>query len=86
VAEALHSAQNDLHAMSGSDIAARYAALGGEADASARTRRRGVPSADEPPQLPDDPEFVDDLDDSDPVDGLSGELARVWAPFVVIGV
>jgi CHAT domain-containing protein len=86
VAEALHSAQNDLHAMSGSDIAARYAALGGEADPSARTRRRGVPSADEPPQLPDDPEFVDDLDDSDPVDGLSGELARVWAPFVVIGV
>jgi CHAT domain-containing protein len=86
VAEALHSAQNDLQAMSGSDVAARYAALGGEADPSARTRRRGVPSADEPPQLPDDPEFVDDLHDSDPVDGLSGELARVWAPFVVIGV
>jgi CHAT domain-containing protein len=86
VAEALQSAQNDLRAMSGSEIAARYVALGGEADARAPSRRRGAASADEPLELPDDPEFVDDLDDSDPVEGLSGELARVWAPFVVIGV
>jgi hypothetical protein len=37
-------------------------------------------------ELPLDPEFVDELDDSDPTDGLNGELPRVWAPFVVIGV
>jgi CHAT domain-containing protein len=85
VAEALQSAQNDLRAMSGSEIAARYVDLGGEADAGASSRRRGAPSADEPSELPDDPEFVDNLDDSDPVESLSGELARVWAPFVVIG-
>ncbi|MGH2921128.1 MAG: CHAT domain-containing protein [Gaiellaceae bacterium] len=84
VAEALQSAQNDLRAMSGSEIAARYVDLGGDADAGASTRRRGAPSADEPSELPDDPEFVDNLDDSDPVESLSGELARVWAPFVVI--
>lgn len=38
------------------------------------------------PELPLDPEFIDDLADADPVDSLSGELARVWAPFIVIGV
>ena len=36
--------------------------------------------------LPLDPEYVDDLADDEPVDVLSGELARIWAPFVVIGV
>ena len=48
VAEALQSAQNDLRAMSGSEIAARYVDLGGDADAGASTRRRGARSADEP--------------------------------------
>jgi hypothetical protein len=35
--------------------------------------------------LPLVPGLVDDLADDEPVDVLSGELARVWAPFVVIG-
>jgi CHAT domain-containing protein len=86
VAAALHAAQNDIRAMSGSEISARYIELGGEANATASTRRRGAPSAQGAPELPLDPEFVDDLADADPVDSLSGQLARVWAPFIVIGV
>jgi CHAT domain-containing protein len=86
VAAALHAAQNDVRTMSGSEISARYVELGGEANATASTRRRGAPSAQGAPELPLDPEFVDDLADADPVDSLSGELARVWAPFIVIGV
>ena len=85
VAAALHAAQNDVRAMSGSEISARYVELGGEASATASTRRRGAPSAQGAPELPLDPEFVDDLADADPVDSLSGELARIWAPFIVIG-
>jgi CHAT domain-containing protein len=86
-AEALHLAQGDIRARSGSDIASRYVELGGEVDATASTRRRGAPpTAQEAPELPLDPEFVDTLTDAEPLDGLSGELARVWAPFVVIGV
>jgi CHAT domain-containing protein len=86
VAAALHAAQNDVRAMSGSEISARYVELGGQANATASTRRRGAPSARGAPELPLDPEFVDDLADTDPVDSLSGELARIWAPFIVIGV
>jgi CHAT domain-containing protein len=86
VAIALHAAQDDVRAMSGKDISGRYVELGGEAGAGGPTQRRGAPSAEETIQLPDDPEFVDDLDDAGTVDALSGELARVWAPFVVIGV
>lgn len=86
VATALHAAQNEVRAMAGGDISARYVHLGGIADATASTRRRGAPSASGPAELPLDPEFVDDLDDADAVDALDGELARVWAPFVVIGV
>jgi CHAT domain-containing protein len=86
VARALHVAQNNVRAMSGSDVTARYVELGGRADATAMTRRRGAPSRQVQPELPLDPEFVDDLADVEPVDGLNGELARVWAPFVVIGV
>jgi CHAT domain-containing protein len=86
VAAALHAAQSDVRAMSGSEISARYVELGGEASATASTRRRGAPSAQGAPELPLDPEFVDDLADADPVDSLSGELARIWAPFIVIGV
>jgi CHAT domain-containing protein len=86
VASALHAAQNDVRAMSAADVSARYVELGGAADATASTRRRGAPSAPQSPDLLLDPEFVDDLDDADVVDGLDGELARVWAPFVVIGV
>jgi CHAT domain-containing protein len=86
VAAALHAAQNDVRAMSGAEISARYVELGGEASATASTRRRGAHSAQGAPELPLDPEFVDDLADADPVDSLSGELARVWAPFIVIGV
>ena len=86
VATALHAAQNDVRAMSGTDLSARYLDLGGTADAAASTRRRGAPSAQGPAELPLDPEFVDDLADADAVDDLDGELARVWAPFVVIGV
>jgi CHAT domain-containing protein len=85
VAAALHAAQHDVRAMSGSEISARYVELGGAANAAASTRRRGAPSAQGAPELPLDPEFVDDLADADPVDSLSGELARVWAPFIVIG-
>lgn len=84
-AEALHDAQNDLRAMSSSHISEHYAELGGAIDTSGVGRRRGAPPRDEPPELPDDPEFVDNLDDSEPPDGLAGELPRVWAPFVVIG-
>jgi len=86
VAPALHAAQNDVRGMSGSEISARYVELGGKANATASTRRRGAPSAQGAPELPLDPEFVDDLADADPVDSLSGELARIWAPFIVIGV
>ncbi|HET8820071.1 MAG TPA: CHAT domain-containing protein [Thermoleophilaceae bacterium] len=86
VAAALHAAQNDVREMSGAEISARYIQLGGEANATALTRRRGAPSDQGAPELPLDPEFVDDLADADPVDSLSGELARVWAPFIVIGV
>jgi CHAT domain-containing protein len=85
-AEALHAAQNDLRAMSSSHISEHYAELGGAIDTSSVARRRGAPSRDESPELPDDPEFVDNLDDSEPPDGLAGELPRLWAPFVVIGV
>ena len=72
--------------MSGDDIAARYVELGGDPGETGATRRRGAPSADREPMLPLDPEFVDDLADDEPVDVLSGDLARVWAPFVVVGV
>lgn len=85
-AQALHAAQQAVRGMSGDDIAARYVELGGDPGETATTRRRGAPSADPAPTLPLDPEFVDNLADDEPVDVLSGELARVWAPFVVIGV
>lgn len=85
-AGALHAAQQAVRGMSGDDISARYLELGGDPGETANTRRRGAPSADRAPTLPLDPEFVDDLADDEPVDILSGELARVWAPFVVIGV
>ena len=84
-AEALHAAQSAVHALSGAELSARYVELGGEAGATASTRRRGAASTDAAPALPLDPEFVDDLADAEPVDDLSGGLARVWAPFVVIG-
>jgi CHAT domain-containing protein len=85
-AEALHTAQQAVRRMSGDDIATRYVELGGHPSETAATRRRGASSVDPAPSLPLDPEFVDDLADDEPVDVLSGELARVWAPFVVIGV
>jgi len=47
--------------MSGADLAARYLDLGGTADATASTRRRGAPSTQGPAELPLDAEFVDDL-------------------------
>jgi CHAT domain-containing protein len=77
---------SQLAVLSACDSGRGAASLGGEANATAATRRRGAPSAQGAPELPLDPEFVDDLADADPVDSLSGELARVWAPFVVIGV
>jgi hypothetical protein len=84
-AEALHGAQNAVRALSGAELSSRYVELGGDARATASSRRRGAPSAKAGPELPLDPEFVDDLADAEPVDILSGEVARVWAPFVVIG-
>jgi hypothetical protein len=86
VAPALHGAQNDVRAMSGSDLFARYVQLAGTADATPLTRRRGAPSAQGPAELPLDPEFVDDLAGADAIHDLDGDLARVCAPFVVIGV
>jgi hypothetical protein len=66
-------------------ITARFAALGGDASDATTTRRRGAPS-DQTTPLPLDPAFVDNLHDAEPVDALSGELARIWAPFIAIGV
>jgi CHAT domain-containing protein len=86
VAISLHAAQQTVRAMSGAEIARRYVDLGGDTNETASSRRRGAYSADAAPALPLDPEFVDDLADAEPVDDLGGQLARVWAPFVVIGV
>lgn len=86
VAEALHSAQQAVRAMSGAEIAGRYVELGGNPSETASTRRRGAPSTGESSLMPLDPEFVDDLADAEPIDDLNGGLARVWAPFVAIGV
>jgi CHAT domain-containing protein len=83
---ALHSAQQAIRAMSGAEIAGRYAELGGDAGETASTRRRGAPSTGESSSMPLDPEFVDDLADAEPIDELNGGLARVWAPFVASGV
>lgn len=85
VAAALHAAQRTVHGLSGADIVAHYVKLGGDSGEAATTRRRGA-SADRSGTLPLDPELVDDLTDDEPVDALSGHLARVWAPFIVIGV
>jgi hypothetical protein len=85
VALALHAAQKAVRAMSGEEIARRYVELGGDANETASSRRRGASSSDGP-ALPLDPEFVDDLADAEPIDEMSGQLPRVWAPFVAIGV
>jgi CHAT domain-containing protein len=84
-ARALHAAQSAVRAMSGEELAGSYFQLAGARAATAATRRRGAPSAGQPAELPLDPEFVDDLDDGEAMDDLDGELARVWAPFVLIG-
>jgi CHAT domain-containing protein len=83
VAGALHAAQNDVRAMSGAQLWARYAALGGADEATRSTRRRGAPASRAAAEhFSLDPEFADELDDAG---ALDGDLARVWAPFVVIG-
>jgi CHAT domain-containing protein len=86
-APALHATQKAVRAMSGADIAAHYVELGGDWGDVRRTRRRGaVQGATAPvPPLPLDPELIDDLTDDEPLETLTGEAARVWAPFVVIG-
>jgi CHAT domain-containing protein len=86
VATALHAAQRAVRTMTGTEIARRYVDLGGDASETASSRRRGASPADGGSALPLDPEFVDDLTDAQPIDELSGQLARVWAPFVAIGV
>jgi CHAT domain-containing protein/tetratricopeptide (TPR) repeat protein len=83
-ADALHAAQTAVRGMAGADLAARYAELGGDPAGTASVRR-GAPSEQAEPELPLDPEFVDDLADAEPVDALRGEQARVWAPFVLVG-
>jgi hypothetical protein len=86
VACALHAAQTDVRAMSGADLWERYAALGGVDAATRSTRRRGAPASRAAAEhFALDPEFADDVDDADALDTLDGDLARVWAPFVVIG-
>jgi CHAT domain-containing protein len=70
VARALHAAQAEVRAMSGAELASRYAELGGERGS---TRRRGV-------------SLSPALAGGEAVDELSGGSARVWAPFVAIGV
>ncbi|HEY2436110.1 MAG TPA: CHAT domain-containing protein, partial [Solirubrobacteraceae bacterium] len=86
VAVALHAAQRAVQSMSGAEIARRYVDLGGDTDDTASSRRRGASSPSGGSTLPLDPEFVDDLADAEPIDDLGGQLARVWAPFVAIGV
>lgn len=83
---ALQTAQVAIHRLSGDEIAARYQALGGRDDAQ-MTRRRGATTAGEQPlAIPFDPAFADTLDDDAPLDRLAGAQARVWAPFVLVGV
>jgi tetratricopeptide (TPR) repeat protein len=85
-APALKAAQRAVAALSGADIAERYVALGGEGGDTLTTRRRGAPAGTAAAfALPLDPEFVDDLADGEPLDALGGNLARVWAPFIVVG-
>ena len=86
VSMALHRAQQTVRGMSGAEIASQYVGLGGHEHETASSRRRGAPSTGQASPLPLDPEFVDDLADAEPIDELSGELPRVWAPFISIGV
>ncbi len=86
-APALHAAQRAVAALSGAELAESYVALGGDGDDAMTTRRRGAPAGavDTTAALPLDAEFVDDLADDEPLEALSGDLARVWAPFIVVG-
>lgn len=86
VSMALHTAQQTVRNMSGAEIASRYIELGGHEHETTSSRRRGAASTVQASPLPLDPEFVDDLADAEPIDELSGELPRVWAPFISIGV
>jgi CHAT domain-containing protein len=86
VATALHQAQAAVRALSAAELAAQYVELGGDAAHTVATRRRGAPTAELAPKLELVEDFVDNLDDAEPIDTLSGDVDRVWAPFVVLGV
>ncbi len=86
---ALASAQREVRAMSGIDLAGRYQELGGELELNrVSVRRKSTESYRNTPafrQLAAFPEA--DLDDEPDrtVGELNGSLPSIWAPFVLIG-
>jgi hypothetical protein len=80
-AAALAQAQREIRALSGTELAERYRALGGTLAAGERAVRRKQTSA---VRLSAYPEV--DAEEDTPVQAQGGELARIWAPFELIGV
>ena len=90
-APALAGAQASVRGLSAADLAARFVALGGGPSRGTRSLRRGGggahPTGRGARVIAMDPEFVDDAGDpagDGPAD-LHGGLARVWAPFILVG-
>jgi hypothetical protein len=75
-----------VRALSGAELVPRYVELAGGAAHTAATRRRGARTAELGRKLELVEDFVDELDDAERVDTLSGDIDQVRAPFVVLGV
>jgi CHAT domain-containing protein len=80
---ALALAQREIRTLSGTEIAERYRSLGGALAPGRRAIRRKAKGVTR--QLPMFPEV--DAEDADMrVEAQHGQLASIWAPFVLIGV
>ena len=80
-AVALALAQREIRALTGSEIAERYRAMGGTLAAGDRALRRKGGSAVRLSAFPE----VDTVEDI-PVEAEDGQRTSIWAPFVLIGV
>lgn len=90
-AHALAEAQRAVRKMSGEEIVQLYRNLGGDLDGTEIAQRRsGGVMSDllRPRGVPLHPAFEDDCEEPEesPVENLRGDLERVWAPFVLVGV
>jgi CHAT domain-containing protein len=81
-APALAAAQREVRALTATEIADRYRALGGRLGEGARAvRRQGVAPKRQLAAFPE----ADEADDAPPSAAQDGAKASLWAPFVLIG-